>query len=111
MPELRFRSQTTFNAHDSRQVNGDDGRVTVTNGVKHRCELVLNTILRLGGGKPAEVLTHLQSRFSDSYTLSDVRTALDKLKGARLIYRRGSGEYRASRDALNRWREIPKKNV
>lgn len=111
---LRFRRETTYNSHDSRQIASDSGRVTIANGVKHRCELVLNSLLRLGSGNTTDVLTHLQARFNDSYSRTDVSTAVEKLRSGGVIFRRGRGraaKFYPSRDALIKWREIPKESV
>lgn len=111
---LRFRRQTTFNAHDSILNVSDSGRMTVINGVKRRCELVLNAFLRLGSGNTTDILTHLQSRFDNSYSQTDVSTAIDKLRSGGILFRRGRGraaKFYPNRDALATWRLLPKDSV
>jgi hypothetical protein len=111
---MNFRNQTSFNAHDSRQVVSETGRVAVALGVKRRCELVLNTLIRLWGGNSVDVTTHLKSRFNDSYSQGDVKTAIDKLRSGGLVFRRGRGraaKFYPSRDALAKWRALPKNSV
>lgn len=112
---LRFRRSTSFNAHDThQQSNIGSGRVTVKNGVKRRCELVLNALLRNGSSRLGEVTSHLQKRFSSTYTTQDVNHALCKLREAGLVVTRGrckGMQYRPSRDALMRWRALPKENI
>jgi hypothetical protein len=111
---MNFRNQISFNAHDARQIDSDTGRVAVSLGLKRRCELVLNTLLRLGRGNSTDVTTHLKSRFSDSYSQTDVITAITKLRSGGLVFRRGRGraaKFYPSRDALTKWRELPKSSV
>lgn len=109
-----FRIKSTINNHDSRVIVRPDGRIEIVHGMKRRCELVLNALIRLRetGANTAEITAHLQSRFDDSYTASDVRGALNKLRGIGAFFRRGRGpaaRYFPSRDALAIWRALPKK--
>lgn len=112
---LRFRTKTTFNAHDSHQSTDDVGRTVINNGVKRRCELALNALLRNGASSIGKLTAHLQGRFPDGgYTMTDIRTALGKLRSAGLVTLRGRGcgaSYRPSRDAVAKWRALPKENV
>ena len=114
-PNLRFRSKTTFNAHDSHLTTDDAGRTVINNGVKRRCELALNALLRKGASSISAITTHLQERFPDGgYTVTDIGTALLKLRSAGLVTLRGRGrgaKYRPSRDAVAKWRALPKENV
>jgi len=115
MPALRFRSRTTYNAHDSQQTTDDNGRTVINNGVKRRCELTLNALLRKGALTISAITAHLQERFPDGgYVATDIGTALAKLRSAGLITLRGRGrgaKYRPSREALAKWRDLPKENI
>lgn len=111
---LRFRSKTTFNAHDSRSSHQDGGRHQIDNGVKRRCELVLFALLRIGDAGLDELTTHLQGRFSDSYSKGDVSTALQKLAKVGLITMLGKKRgafYRPTREVLDKWRALDKQMI
>jgi hypothetical protein len=105
---MRFRKQTTFNKHDSASIISD--RFTIVNGVKKRCNLVVLDLLRCGtaGGTVDVVHQHMQERFSDSYTITDVRYALERLVKEKLVIKR-NGKYFATANLAAKWRDLPKK--
>lgn len=89
-------------------------RAVVLHGLKRRCELVLNALLCNGASGVRDITTHLQKRFSSSYTTNDVSTALTKLRSTGLVFTLGCGRatvYVSSRAALEKWRSLPKETV
>lgn len=114
---MKFRRSTSFNTHDSKRLpmSETNGRMTVVNGVRKRCELALNVLLR--ADKPValgEVVKHLQDRFSETYTTIDIKYALRRLVTNRLASQRGHGRgstYRATKEALTKWRATVKQYV
>lgn len=110
---LKFRHQTSFNAHDSQCSVGPDGRIVVTHSVQKRCELVLYALLsKCSSAK--EILARLQRRFSNSYTRGDVASALLKLRRIGLIKTKGSKfetQYSVSPNVIKRFRSLPKQLI
>lgn len=115
---MRFSKGRTYNTHDTKLTKGENGRIAIdqTRGVKSRCELSLNALLRFGpkGASAEMVSSHLNSRLTANYTTSDIRYALDRLvdEGVVRSTSGGRGEetiYRAGKSALNHWRRLPKR--
>ena len=115
---MRFSKGRTYNSHDTSVEKGPQGRISINQerGVKARCELSLNALLRFGPkGATAEITAeHLNKRLSANYSTSDIRYALTRLSDEGVIRanRGGRGEdtvYRATKSALNHWRRLPKK--
>ncbi len=116
---MLFRKQMSVNTQDSKVVV-DGNRVVISNGIKKRCELVLNALLRLGNGDfyimASELNAHLKSRFADGgYTSRDLSYALGRLVSGGLVVkqyvRNGLYAYRASHNAMKAWRSLPKEMV
>lgn len=115
---MRFRRSTSFNTHDSRKLpmsKSTDGRTTVLNGVRKRCELVLNALIRSDVSLAlGQIVTQLQSRFSETYSSDDISYALGRLVDHRLVSRRGHGRssvYLATTEARAKWRATAKQYV
>jgi len=116
---MRFSKGRTYNSHDTNVGKTDDGRISIDQerGVKSRCELSLNALLRFGPkGATAEITaSHLNKRLSANYTTSDIRYALNRLVAEGVVRSVGGGSrgeeriYRATKSALANWRRLPKK--
>jgi hypothetical protein len=115
---MRFSKGRTFNSHDTSVEKTSDGRISINQerGVKARCELALNALLRFGPkGATAEITaSHLNKRLSANYTTSDIRYALGRLVTEGVIRARSGGRgedtiYRATKSAQAHWRRLPKK--
>jgi hypothetical protein len=111
---MRFRNQTTFNSHDTSFAR-ESGRLVITNGVKRRCDLALNRLIKAGAqGITAEHLTaSLNSTFKgSSYRESDMAYALNRLvsEGLVRIVNRDAAKwvYRATASAATAWRNLSK---
>lgn len=104
---IKFRKSVSFNVHDSKVVKGE--RISISLGVKKRCDLTLAAVLRFGSkGVTLDDLTeHLSGRFKGAYTTSDVRTACTKLVANSFLVVRG-GKFHATKNALERWRKADK---
>lgn len=115
---MLFRRATSFNTHDSRrlpQSETENGRTTVLNGVRKRCELALNALIRAEAPMSlSQIVKELQERFSETYSSDDISYALGRLVDNRLATRRGHGRssvYRATNEARAKWRATVKKYV
>ena len=119
---MRFSNGRTYNTHDTRvdiqgAGGGHGGRIVIdqTRGVRARCELSLNALLRFGPkGASAEMISgHLNGRLKANYSTTDISYALNRLVAEGIIkadsYGRGEESiYRASKVALDHWRKLPK---
>lgn len=111
---MRFRNQTTFNSHDTSFAR-ENGRLVITNGVKRRCELAINRVIKAGSqGITAEHVTaSLNSTFKGSqYRESDISYALNRLvtEGLVKVVNRDATKwvYRATANAATAWRNLAK---
>lgn len=111
---MRFRKSTTFNSHDTKFTR-EHGRLVIHNGVKQRCELAINRLVKSGPqGLTAEILTgQLNSAFKgSSYSESDMAYALNRLvqEGLVKVVDRKAARwvYRATANAANKWRSLSK---
>lgn len=111
---MRFRRHTTFNSHDT-SFERKNGRLIITNGVRQRCELAVNRLVKAGvQGLTAKHLTsQLNKDFKgSSYTESDMSYALGRLvdEGLISVVNPDADElvYRASRNVAEKWRKLPK---
>lgn len=100
---MSFRDQTTFNRSDTR-LHRSQGRITVVNDVKTRCNRVLDAIAHLQS-RYAQVFSfqireRLQatSERGETYTKSDVQYALRKCIQAGFVECRGYDDYRLTFD-------------
>ncbi len=105
---MKFRKQVSFNRHDCATVRGGK-RITVKLGTKKRCDLTLMGVLRFGAkGVGVEDLTaHLNERFSNSYTETDIEGACKRLADGGFIVKSGRGRktiWRGAKNALANWR-------
>jgi hypothetical protein len=112
---IRFRKSVTFNRHDSKLVRRGD-RIEVSLGLKKRCELTLLAVLRFGaeGVSTQDLTDHLNGRFKNAYSESDVSSACTKLARGGFVTRRGHGStamVRATKNALEKWRKTEKISV
>jgi hypothetical protein len=103
---MKFRKNTTFNTHDTKfEVDGD--RLIVSNGVKKRCELVLNSLLRKNNHSVG-IASDLATRFKDGgYTVSVVQYVLRRLVNEGLVRVHGKGPaavYSVSSNVIAKWR-------
>ena len=114
---MRFSKGRTYNTHDTSVSKGENGRIAIdqTRGVKNRCELAVNALLRFGpkGASAEMVASHLNGRLKANYTTSDIRYALNRLVDEGVVRSTGGGRgeeaiYRAGKSALNHWRRLPK---
>jgi hypothetical protein len=114
---MKFSKGRTYNTHDTTVEKGPNGRISINQerGVKARCELSLNALLRFGPkGATAEITAeHLNKRLNANYSTSDIRYALDRLSDVGVVNanRQGRGEdtiYRATKSAQAHWRRLPK---
>lgn len=114
---MRFSKGRTYNTHDTSVSKGEGGRIAIdqSRGVKNRCELSLNALLRFGPkGATAEMITgHLNGRLKANYWIGDIRYALTRLVDEGVIRSTAGGRgeetvYRAGKSALNHWRRLPK---
>jgi hypothetical protein len=115
---MHFSKGVSFNTHDTSVEKGRNGRIQINRqakgGVKHRCELALNSVIRFYQGATAsKVATDLNRRLQANYSHNDIRHALDRLsvEGIVKATRGGRGEdtvYRATKAALHAWRKLPK---
>ena len=114
---MRFRKQTTFNSHDTSVEKDANGRnvVNQTRGVKVRCELSINALLRFAGrGATAEMVAqHLNRRLKANYSVSDIFYACKRLVSEGVIRQRSGGRgeecvFVASQAGLAKWRNLPK---
>jgi hypothetical protein len=117
---MRFSQGRTFNTHDTSVSKGDNGRIAIdqSRGVKNRCELSLNALLRFGpkGASAEMVANHLNGRLKANYSASDIRYALNRLVAEGVIRSTSGGRgddaiYRAGKSALDHWRRLPKEAV
>lgn len=114
---MRFSKGRTYNSHDTSVEKGPNGRISINQerGVKARCELSLNALLRFGPkGATAEITaSHLNKRLNANYSTTDISYALNRLVDEGVVRATGSrGEervYRATKSALAHWRRLPKK--
>ena len=115
---MRFSRGVSFNTNDTSVRKCDNGRIQIdqTRGVKARCELTLNALLRFGPkGATAEMICgHINKRVKGNYTTSDVRYAMDRLVNEGVIgcTTFGKGEdsiYKAGQRALDHWRKLSKR--
>ena len=84
---MNFRNQVTFNSHDS-TFKRVDGRLTIQNGVRQRCELVLNVLAKFGkdGAKLQEIVNAANTRLNkDCYSVMDIKTILGRLRESKLV--------------------------
>lgn len=112
---MRFRKQTSYNSHDSKFVN-DHGRLTISNGVEKRCELVINRLLKEPkGSTPAAIATNLNSRFKQAaYSETDVRYACLRLTSEGILRKYGRGKdafFKATPNTLANWRNLEKETL
>ncbi len=115
---MQFRRATSFNTHDSKRLpmsKTENGRTTVVNGVRKRCELVLNALIRSDSPMAlGQIVSELQERFSETYSSQDISYALGRLVTNRLVTRRGHGSssaYRATNEARAKWRATVKQYI
>lgn len=111
---MRFRKNTTFNSHDT-SFSREHGRLIIHNGVKQRCELAMNRLLKnRAQGFTAEMITdQLNSSFKGSaYTERDIAYALNRLVGEGLVNvvdrKATRWVYRATANAAAKWRNLAK---
>lgn len=111
---MRFRKQTTFNSHDT-SFERKNGRLVITNGVKQRCELAINRLVRAGvqGLTARHLADQLNKTFKGSqYSQDDMAYALGRLVKEELItvVDKNADElvYRATRNAADKWHRLPK---
>lgn len=115
---MHFSKGVSFNTHDTSVEKGHSGRIQINRinkgGVKHRCELALNSVIRFYKGAPAsKVVSDLNRRLKANYNHNDIRHALDRLADEGIVKaeRQGRGEetiYHATQAAMNAWRRLPK---
>lgn len=114
---MKFSKGRTYNTHDTSVEKGADGRIKISQerGVKLRCELSLNALLRFGpkGASGELVAEHLNKRLKANYSTTDISYALNRLVAVGVIKATtyGKGEdtiYRATKTALDHWRRLPK---
>jgi hypothetical protein len=111
---MRFRKQTTFNSHDTSFEKDASGRQVVnqTRGVKVRCELSINALLRFGArGASAEVIAqHLNRRLKANYSIGDIFYACKRLAKEGLIRETGKKEviFVATQASVTKWKNLPK---
>lgn len=114
---MRFSKGRTYNSHDTSVEKGPNGRISINQerGVKARCELSLNALLRFGPkGATAEITaSHLNKRLNANYSTTDISYALNRLVDEGVVRSTavGRGEeriYRATKSALAHWRRLPK---
>ncbi len=90
-----FAKSVSFNIHTCKLNRTDNGRIEVQHNMRKRCDLVLNSVIRHAASNvPANaqsVLRDMQRRFSDTYTVGDIRSALTKLSNIGVIERNGGG--------------------
>lgn len=108
---MKFRKKVTFNNHDCEYVRGK--RITINLGNKKRCDLTLNGILRHGaaGVGLSGLTAHLNERFGNSYSESDIKTACKRLVDEGFVVKSGRGSntiYRGAKNALANWRKAEK---
>jgi hypothetical protein len=111
---MRFRNQTTFNSHDTSYAR-ENGRLVITNGVKRRCELAINRVIKAGvqGITAEHVTSSLNSTFKgSSYRETDISYALNRLVAeglVRIVDRKAAKwVYRAAPNAATAWRNLSK---
>jgi len=108
---MKFRKQVSFNRHDCTTVRGE--RITIKLGTKKRCDLTLMGVLRFGAaGVNLEDLTaHLNERFGNSYSESDIEGACKRLADGGFVVKSGRGRtvvFRGAKNALANWRKEEK---
>ena len=113
---MRFSKGRTYNSHDTKLEKTSTGRIGINQekGVKLRCELSLNAVLRFGpkGVNDEMVTSHLNKRLGANYLTTDIRYALDRLVAEGIISATGGRKdrvYKAGKAALDHWRKLPKK--
>lgn len=109
---MSYRRQISYNTHDCKVSTGS--RYCVNLGVIHRATVSLNAIIRCGakGVSLLDLTNALNVRLNANYLPADIRYAVDKkLVIDGLVEVIGSGRYRASPDAKQAWKEMPKKFV
>jgi len=109
---MKFRKQVSFNRHDCELSKGGK-RITVKLGTKKRCDLTLMGVLRFGakGVGLSDLTEHLNERFGNSYSESDISSACKRLIGGGFIVPSGRGRatvYRGAKNALANWRKTEK---
>ena len=109
---MKFRKQVSFNRHDCATVRGGK-RITVKLGTKKRCDLTLMAVLRFGakGIHLPDLTEHLNERFKNSYSESDIAGACKRLVSGGFVVKSGRGSdtlYRGAKNALANWRKEEK---
>lgn len=109
---MKFRKQVSFNRHDCELSKGGK-RITVKLGTKKRCDLTLMGVLRFGakGVNLSDLTEHLNDRFGNSYSESDIEGALKRLVSEGYVIKSDRGRkafYRGAKDALANWRAAEK---
>lgn len=111
---MRFRKNTTFNSHDTSFAR-EHGRLIITNGVKRRCELAINRLVKAGvqGLSADHLCDSLNETFPGScYAQSDIAYALNRLvqEGLVKVVSRDAAKwvYRATANAASKWKNLSK---
>jgi hypothetical protein len=109
---MSYRRQISYNTHDCKVSTGS--RHCVTLGVIHRATVSLNAIIRHGakGISLGDLVVQLNARLNANYLVADIRYAVNKkLVKDGLVEVIGRSRYRASPDAKQAWKDMPKQFI
>jgi len=107
---MNFKKTTSYNTKDTVLADSGNGRITIQHGVKRRCELILRSLGKIGSSTPTELKEHMQSRYSESYSVTDISYVLKRLVTNNVVSNK-DGHYKLTPKSLDKWSKIPKEFI